>query len=62
MANKAFSAEELCSRKLWELVNTGDEAGMSKAELEAAVRELAQRRHYLAQLQESGKLARGRDG
>jgi hypothetical protein len=52
-----FRAEELCSRKLWELVNTAPDANLSESALQAAIRELSERRHYLAQLQELGKLA-----
>ena len=51
-----FNAQELCSRKLWQLVNTPTSKKVSDDELAEAITELATRRHYLAQLQESGKL------
>jgi len=52
-----FNARELCSRKLWQLVNTPSKQQQAdKAELQEAIAELATRRHYLAQLQESGIL------
>ena len=47
--------EELCSRKLWEMVSTS--ADTTPDELQAAIEELAQRRHYLAELQQIGKLS-----
>ena len=50
----AFRAEEFCSSKLWEIVST-QPASASQADLEAAVAELAQRRHYLAELEKIGK-------
>ena len=53
-----FNPQELCSRKLWQIV-TGDEAGSrAETELRAAVKELASRRHYLAELAELGQLDR----
>ena len=51
-----FNAGELCSRKLWQLVNTPTSENASDDELAEAITELATRRHYLAQLQEIGKL------
>lgn len=51
-----FNATELCSRKLWQLVNADDDTGMSAAQLEEAVAELEARRHYLIELQRAGKL------
>jgi hypothetical protein len=51
-----FNASELCSRKLWELVNTEEGSGMSRGQLEEAVAELATRRRYLAELQRIGML------
>ena len=56
---QTFNMHEFCSRKLWEIVSAdaaGDESGVSQEELLAAVRELAQRRHYLAELEKIGKL------
>ena len=56
---QTFKMHEFCSRKLWEMVSAdaaGQDAGASQEELMAAVRELAQRRHYLAELEKIGKL------
>jgi hypothetical protein len=52
-----INAQELCSRKLWQLANapTGNE--ISDRELADVIAELAKRRHYLEELQESGKLS-----
>lgn len=58
MNTTSFNPRELCSRKLWQLVSmTEDKAKVSEQELQQAVTELATRRHYLAQLQQIGKLA-----
>jgi hypothetical protein len=52
-----FNASELCSRKLWQLVNTtASSDDYSDSELQAAIAELATRRHYLAELAQIGKL------
>jgi hypothetical protein len=54
-----FNMHELCSRKLWEMVSAdaaGESVDTTPEELLAAVRELAQRRHYLAELEQLGKL------
>ena len=51
-----FNAQELCSRKLWQMVNTTDDKSVSKNALQQAIDELTTRRHYLAQLRETGKL------
>jgi hypothetical protein len=51
-----FNPQELCSRKLWQLVNTPTDEVISTDELSEAVAELAKRRHYLEKLQEIGKL------
>ena len=48
-----FNATEFCSRKLWELIS-GENSSTSKSELEAAVQELAMRRHYLSELEQLG--------
>ena len=45
-----FKAQELCSRKLWQLVSEYDDEPIGKAELVAAIAELEARRHYLAEL------------
>ena len=52
-----FKAQELCTRKLSELVkNNPQEHAITDAELHEAIQELAQRRHDLTELSESGKL------
>ncbi len=45
-----FKPEEFCSSKLWEIVCAEADTTGSRAELEAAVTELSNRRHYLAEL------------
>ena len=52
----SFNPRELCSRKLWQLVNAPTQKEVSENEIREAVAELATRRHYLSQLQEIGKL------
>lgn len=58
MTTNRFNAQELCSRKLWELVKTkpGQQQAINEAELNEAIHELAERRHYLAELTEIGIL------
>ena len=56
LQTSSFDASELCSRKLWQLVNDEAEARMSRDQLQAAIEELASRRHYLAELSRMGKL------
>lgn len=51
-----FDASQLCSRKLWQLVNEGQAQKIANAELQQAVKELTVRRHYLAELARIGKL------
>lgn len=52
-----FNPQELCSRKLMEMVNNHNADGADKAELEAAIAELEERRSYLSQLQDLGKVS-----
>lgn len=52
----SFDATELCSRKLWQLINTPSEKDISATELKEAIAELASRRHYLEELQRIGKV------
>ena len=52
--NDNFNAHELCSRKLWQIINT-ENNDSADANLRAAVEELAARRHYLAELSDLGK-------
>ena len=47
--------QEFCSQKLWEMVSQQD-ATTSPDELQAAIHELAERRHYLTELESLGKL------
>ncbi len=54
--SKEFNASELCSRKLWQIVSDKDEEATSDQALQAAIEELATRRHYLAELSRMGKL------
>jgi hypothetical protein len=51
-----FDPRELCSRKLWQLVSTETDEQVSERELREAIAELANRRHYLEQLQQIGAL------
>ena len=51
-----FDASELCSRKLWQLVNNHTDAEITASQLREAVAELASRRHYLAELKQMGRL------
>ncbi|MFT6287871.1 MAG: hypothetical protein ACJA09_002628 [Alcanivorax sp.] len=53
--NDNFNAHELCSRKLWQIINT-EHNNSADAKLRAAVEELSARRHYLAELSDLGKI------
>ena len=53
---REFKPSELCSRKLWQLVNEGQAQEIANADLQQAVQELTVRRHYLAELARIGKL------
>lgn len=57
METVKFNAEELCSRKLWQLLNTETDKNINDNELSEVIAELAKRRHYLEKLQEIGKLS-----
>ena len=54
-----FNAQELCSRKLWQIIN-GQSSDNADSNLRAAVEELAARRHYLAELSDLGKIKDGK--
>jgi hypothetical protein len=55
--SQTFNMHEFSSRKLWEMVSgESEDDNASPEELLAAVRELAQRRHYLAELEKIGKI------
>lgn len=56
MSNTNFDASELCSRKLWQMVNNTDSMSIAESELQKAISELAARKHYLAELDRMGKL------
>ncbi len=56
MNTEKFNAQELCSRKLWQLLNAGTGDGVNDSELDEVVAELVKRRHYLEKIQEMGKL------
>ena len=56
MNTARFNAQELCSRKLWQLVNTPTNEEISTNELTEAIAELSRRRHYLEKMQETDKL------
>ena len=51
-----FDPSELCSRKLWQLVNADTDERVGERELKEAIAELATRRHYLEQLQQIGAI------
>ncbi len=53
-ANTEFKACDLSSRKLWEIVAGLDETAPAQTELEEAIQELAERRHYLNELKQIG--------
>jgi len=54
-----FNPQEFCSRKLWEMVNADTTGQQNKAQLDAAIAELEQRRSYLIELENIGKLHPG---
>lgn len=58
MDTTRINASELCSRKLWDLVNAQPGEQVSDTELSEAIAELSRRRRYLQELQEMGKLER----
>ncbi len=57
-----FDASELCSRKLWQIINTAPDRKVTELELREAINELAMRRHYLSELREIGKLGESSPG
>lgn len=56
--NNHFNPGELCSRKLWQLVANERDQSIGRQALQKAIDELAERRHYLAELERIGKLGR----
>jgi uncharacterized protein YdeI (YjbR/CyaY-like superfamily) len=48
--------QEFCSQKLWEMVSNKSTTS-TPDELQAAIDELAERRHYLHELETLGKLS-----
>jgi hypothetical protein len=51
-----FNPQELCSRKLWDMVSIESNNCDNKAQLEAAIAELEVRRSYLKELHDIGKM------
>jgi hypothetical protein len=60
LENKEFNASELCSRKLWQMVNSTSERSVAENELQKAISELTTRKHYLEELARIGKLGGSR--
>ena len=56
MQTTNINPSELCSRKLWQLVNNRENDAIDGADLERVISELAERRRYLAELTQMGKL------
>jgi hypothetical protein len=56
MNTTGINAQELSSRKLWQLAQARTENEISDQELSEVIAELAKRRHSLEKLQELGKL------
>ena len=55
---QSFKVHEYSSRKLWEMVSAETkDPSTTQDQLIAAVRELEQRQHYLAELERIGKLS-----
>ena len=50
-----INMEEFCSSKLWEMISNNETS--TPDELQAAIEELAQRRHYLSELEQIGILS-----
>ena len=56
MQKNDFRADALCSRKLLQLVNGAHDDNVNEIQLQQAMKELASRRHQLAELSGTGKL------
>lgn len=56
--NNHFDPGQYCSRKLWQLVANEQEQSVDRQALQKVIDELAERRHYLAELERLGKLSR----
>jgi len=52
-----FDPQTLCSRKLWDIVNQDTSRTLAESDLQAAIQELQQRRHYLEELTDQGKIS-----
>ncbi|MEP4485670.1 MAG: hypothetical protein ABJ013_08585 [Halioglobus sp.] len=52
-----FDPQSLCSRKLWDIINQDTNRTLAESDLQAAIQELQERRHYLEELTEMGKLS-----
>jgi hypothetical protein len=57
-----FNPRELCNRKLWQLVSSEIDHQANEMELREAIAELAERRHYMEQLQQIGAIEEQRAG
>ena len=55
-----FNPQELCSRKLMELISAGNANDENKAQLQAAMAELEERRSHLAELQNTPMMGNGK--
>jgi hypothetical protein len=56
MNTQRINAQELCSRKLWQLAETQSTEALSADELSEVIAELAKRCHDLDKLEDIGKL------
>jgi hypothetical protein len=62
MNTHRINAQELCSRKLWQLADTGARDELTADELSEVIAELAKRCHDLDQLQQINQLKNSRRG
>ena len=53
--SNSFNPQELSSRKLWDIISAESSANANKADLDAAIAELEERRSYLEELQLIGR-------
>ena len=51
-----FDPQQLCSRKLWEIVTQDAPRNLAESDLQRAIQELQERCHYLEELTQLGKL------
>jgi hypothetical protein len=62
MNTHRINAQELSSRKLWQLADTGSSSELSADELSEVIAELAKRCHDLNQLQQIDQLKKSKQG